>query len=77
MTYLSSTTQFNMTRYADDTTIYCDIKDIPNYENLLNGKLCKITIGLQEISYPYRLVKPKFCIFTLTEKVLCPKLHYK
>ena len=32
----TSTTLFNMIMYADDTTLYCDIKDVPNYENELN-----------------------------------------
>ena len=32
---LTSTTQFNRIMYADDTTLYCDIKDVPNSENIL------------------------------------------
>ena len=29
--------------YADDTTLFGDIKDDPNCENVLNVELCKIT----------------------------------
>ena len=39
----SSTTLFNMIMYADDTNLYCDIKDVPNYEKVLNVELCNIT----------------------------------
>ena len=39
----TSTTLFKMIMYTDDTKLYCDIKDVPNYENVLNVEFCKIT----------------------------------
>ena len=48
----TSTTKFNMIMYADDTTLYCDIKDIPNYENILKAELYKITNWLAANKLP-------------------------
>ena len=55
--------------YADDTTLYCDIEDVPNYENVLNVELCKITNWLAANKLSLNVGKTKF-----KEKVVYPKL---
>ena len=49
--------------YADDTTLYCDIKDVPNYENVLNVELCKITNWLAANKLSLNIGKTKFMVF--------------
>ena len=49
--------------YADDTTLYCDIKDVPNYENVLNVELCKITNWLAANKLSLNVGKTKFMFF--------------
>ena len=66
---------FNMIMYADDTTLYCDIKDVPNYENVLNAELCKITNWLAANKLSLNVGKIKFIVFHLDKKkVQIPKL---
>ena len=61
--------------YADDTTLYCDIKDIPNYENVLNIELYKITNWLAANKLPLNVGKTKFMVFhSDKKKVVNPKL---
>ena len=71
----TSTTLFNMIMYADDTTLYCDIKDVPNYENVLNVELCKITNWLAANKLSLNVGKTKFMVFhSDKKKVVYPKL---
>ena len=71
----TSTTLFNMIMYADDTTLYCDIKDVPNYENVLNIELCKITNWLAANKLSLNVGKTKFMVFhSDKKKVVYPKL---
>ena len=61
--------------YADDTTLYCDIKDVPNYENVLNVELCKITNWLAANMLSLNVGKTKFMAFRSDKKkVVYPKL---
>ena len=61
--------------YADDTTLYCDIKDVPNYENVLNVELCKITNWLAANKLSLNIGKTKFMVFhSDKKKVVYPKL---
>ena len=61
--------------YADDTTLYCDIKDVPNYENVLNVELCKITNWLAANKLSLNVDKTKFMVFRSDKKkVVYPKL---
>ena len=61
--------------YADDTTLYCDIKDVPNYENVLNVELCKITNWLAANKLSLNVSKTKFMVFhSDKKKVVYPKL---
>ena len=61
--------------YADDTTLYCDIKDVPNYENVLNVELCKITNWLAANKLSLNVGKTKFMVFhSDKKKVVYPKL---
>ena len=74
----TSTTLFNMIMYADDTTLYCDIKDVPNYENVLNVELCKITNWLAANKLSLNVGKTKFMGFSLRqEESGIPKITYK
>ena len=66
----TSTTLFNMIMYADDTTLYCDIKDVPNYENLLTVELCKITNWLAANKLSLNVSKIKFMFFIQTKRKL-------
>ena len=50
---------------SDDTTLYCDIKDLPNYENVLNAELCKITNWLAANKLSLNVGKTKFMFFSL------------
>ena len=61
----TSTTLFNMIMGSDDTTLYCDIKDVPNYENVLNAELCKITNWLAANKLSLNVGKTKFMFFSL------------
>ena len=71
----TSTTLFNMIMYADDTTLYCDIKDVPNYENVLNVELCKITNWLAANKLSLNVGKTKCMAYhSDKKKVVCPKL---
>ena len=71
----TSTTLFNMIMYADDTTLYCDIKDVPTYENVLNVELCKITNWLAANKLSLNVDKTKFMVFhSDKKKVVYPKL---
>ena len=61
--------------YADDTTLYCDIKDVPNYENVLNVELCEITKWLVAIKLSLNVGKTKFMVFhSDKKKVVYPNL---
>ena len=61
--------------YADDTTLYCDKKDVPNYENVLNVELCKITNWLATNKLSLNVGKTKFMVFLSDKKkVVYPKL---
>ena len=61
--------------YADDTTFYCNIKDIPNYENVLKVELCKITNWLAANKLSLNVGKTKFMVFhSDKKKVVYPKL---
>ena len=74
----TSTTLFNMIMYADDTTLYCDIKNVPNYENVLNVELCKITNWLAANKLSLNVGKTKFMFFSLRqEESGIPKITYK
>ena len=54
----------------------CDIKDVPNYENILNAELFKITNWLTANKLPLNVNKTKFMVFhSDRKKVLYPKLH--
>ena len=71
----TSTTLFNMIMYADDTTLYCDIKDVPNYKNVLNVELCKITNWLAANKLSLNVGKNKFMVLhSDKKKVVYPKL---
>ena len=59
----TSTTLFTMIMYADDTTLYCDIKDVPNHENVLNVELCKITNWLAANKLSLNVGETKFMDF--------------
>ena len=52
-----------MSIYTDDTTPYCNIKDIPNFENVLNVELCKITNWLAANKISLNVGKTKFIVF--------------
>ena len=55
--------------YADDTTLYCDIKDVPTYENVLNVEfLCKITNWLAPNKLSLNVGKTKFMFFHSDKK---------
>ena len=54
--------------YADDTTLYCDIKDVPNYENVLNVELGKITNWLAANKLSLNDGKTKFMVFHSTRR---------
>ena len=61
--------------YVNDTTLYCDIKDVPNYENVLNVELCKITNWLAANKLSLNVGKTKFMVFhSDKKKVVYPKL---
>ena len=61
--------------YADDTTLYCDIKDVPNYENVLIVELCKITNWLAANKLFLNVGKTKFMVcHSDKKKVVYPKL---
>ena len=71
----TSTTLFNMIMFADDTTLFCDVKDVPNYENVLNSDLCKITNWLAANKLSLNVGKTKFMVFhSDKKKVVYPKL---
>ena len=71
----TSTTLFNMIMYADDTTLYCNIKDVPNYENVLNVELCKITDWLAANKLSLKVGKTIFMVFhSDKKKVVYPTL---
>ena len=62
--------------YANDTTLYWDIKDVPNYENVLNVELCKITNWLAANKLSLNVGKTKFMVFhSDKKKVVYPKLR--
>ena len=53
----------------------CDIKDVPNYENVLSVELCKITNWLAANKLSLIVGKTKFTIFhSDKKKVVYPKL---
>ena len=61
--------------FADDTTLFCDVKDVPNYENVLNSDLCKITNWLAANKLSLNVGKTKFMVFhSDKKKVVYPKL---
>ena len=74
---LTSTTLFNMIMYANDTLLYCDIKDVPNYENVLNVELFKITNWLAANKLSLNVGKTKFMVSLRQEKSGIPKITYK
>ena len=57
------------------TTLYCNIKDISNYENVLNVELCKITNWLATNKLSLNVGKTKLMVFhSDKKKVVYPKL---
>ena len=67
---------FEMTMYADNTTLYCDIHGVPNIQRLLNAKLSKIIDWLAaKNKLSLNVSKPKLIMFhSDKKKVLYPKL---
>ena len=54
--------------YADDTTLYCDIKYVPNYEDVLNVELCNIINWLAVNKLSLNVGKTKFMFFHSDKK---------
>ena len=62
------TDMFNMIMYADDTTLFCDINNIPDVEHSLNAELSKITDWLASNKLSLDANKTKFMVFHFHKK---------
>ena len=64
--------------YVDNTTLYCDIQNVQNYEVVFSVELCKITNWLAANKLSLNVGKTKLMVFhSDKKKVIYPKLLIK
>ena len=63
--------------YADDTTLYCDLNfDTPNFANIINGELGKVSKWLSANRLSLNVNKTKVMLFHSVRKTVAyPKLY--
>ena len=59
--------------YAEDTTLYYDISDVPNIQHSLNTELSKRSDLLADIKLLLNVSKTKFMIFRSDKKTVLSK----
>ena len=68
---------FEMIMYADDTTLYCDLNPgTPNFVNIINGKLGKVSKWFSANILSLNVNKTKVMFFhSVRKSVAYPKLY--
>ena len=56
--------------YAEDITLYCNLNPgTPNFVNIINGELGKVSNGFQQTDCLSMLTKLRLCFFIPLEKL--------